>query len=353
MEENIKDLLFGILEKPSPSSQESGAIKVWDEFMGGLGLKREYVDKIGNSGWSLGTGPIKVLISAHIDELGLIVTNIDDKGFITLDKVGGVDVKTLPGSEIMFLNGKKTSGVVCKKPIHAEKKEDRETVDKCENLKVFIGAETKEEVQELGINIGTLAVYGKNIDLEYGPNKIKGPGLDDKIGVLIVSWLAEKLKKESEIETRHKYTFVFLAGTQEEVGLRGLHVASHNINPDISIDIDVTVTQDGELGIEKSRWGDLKLGDGCVINYSPENSRRIARAMKEIAEENNLPIQECAVGWAGGTNTTTIQLNSKDCETQLISIPCLNLHTPLEICDWRDVKSAVELIAETLKSDIL
>lgn len=349
---NDSEFLHSLLTEPTPTSYETPGLRVWDAYMEDLGLKQEYKDKMGNSGWSIGCGCQKVLISAHIDEIGMAVQDISEDGYITLVSLGGIDPKVLPGAQVMFL-GSRVKGVFCKAPIHSEHQSDKlKTVLELKDLKVSVGGDSREEVEALGIEIGTLAVLARNINVDFGENKIHSNALDDKIGVYIISQIAKKLKEESDIELRHKYTFIFLAGTQEEAGLRGLRVAAHNINPDLSIDIDVTPALDGECGVDKNSWGNIKLGQGCVIEYGPDKSRRIAGILKEYAKANKLPFQSC-VSRAGGTNTSAIQMSSSDCETMLVSIPNINMHTQNEICDWRDITSAIEILAGVIKENLI
>lgn len=355
MEKYDSNFLNELLNEPTPVSGEMEGTKIWDSYMESLGLKHDYQDKIGNSGWSIGCGPKKILISAHIDEICMSVIDISDKGYLTMISLGGVDPKVLPGSSVIILGNKNTKikGIVCKAPIHSEyqdKKQDE--VLKLKDLRISVGADSKEDVEKLGISIGSLAVLSRNVDVNFGEKKILGNALDDKIGVYIVSQIARKIKEQSEIELRHDYTFTFLAGTQEEAGLRGLTVAAHNLNPDISIDIDVTPAQDGECGVNKSTWGNIELGRGCVIEYGPDKSRRIADIMKDYAKTREIPFQ-LSVGRAGGTNTDTIQLSSLDCETMLVSIPNINMHTQNEVCDWEDVEAAVNLISGIIIENLL
>ena len=249
------EFLHSLLSEPTPTSYEIGGTRIWDVYMEDLGFKREYQDKIGNSGWSIGSGGQKVLISAHIDEIGLAVQGISDEGYLTLTSLGGIDPKVLPGAQVIFLGKNRVKGIFCKAPIHSEYYDEKmDSVLKLKDLRVSVGADSREEVKKLGIEIGSLAVFSRNIDVNFGENKIHGNGLDDKIGVYIVSQIARKIKELSDIELRHKYTFIFLSGVQEEAGLRGLEVAAKNINPDISIDIDVTPALDGECGVDKSVW---------------------------------------------------------------------------------------------------
>lgn len=347
------EFLHSLLSEPTPTSCEIGGIRLWNTYMEDLGLKREYQDKIGNSGWSIGIGEQKVLISAHMDEIGMAVQEISDDGYLTLISLGGIDQKVLPGAQVTFLEKNKIKGVFCKAPIHTEYDDKKlDTVLKLEDLRVSVGADSSEEVKKLGIDVGSLAVLSRNVDINFGKNKLHGNGLDDKVGVYVVSQIAKRLKEKSDIELRHKYTFVFLAGVQEEAGLRGLEIAARNINPDISIDIDVTPALDGDCGVNKNIWGNINLGKGCVIEYGPDKSRRIAGIMKDYAKSKEFPYQ-LGVSDAGGTNTSAIQLSSIDCETMLVSIPNINMHTQNEICDWRDLTSAIEIISGVLNEDLL
>ena len=347
------EFLHSLLSEPTPTSYEIGGTRIWDVYMEDLGFKREYQDKIGNSGWSIGSGGQKVLISAHIDEIGLAVQGISDEGYLTLTSLGGIDPKVLPGAQVIFLGKNRVKGIFCKAPIHSEYYDKKmDSVLKLKDLRVSVGADSREEVEKLGIEVGSLAVFSRNIDVNFGENKIHGNGLDDKIGVYIVSQIARKIKELSDIELRHKYTFIFLSGVQEEAGLRGLEVAAKNINSDISIDIDVTPALDGECGVDKSIWGDINLGKGCVIEYGPDKSRRIAGIMKDYAKLHEIPYQ-LGVSSAGGTNTSAIQMSSTNCETMLVSIPNINMHTQNEICDWRDITSAIEIISGVLNEDLI
>lgn len=341
-----KDFEFfkNLLEAKSPSSVESEAIKVWDDYMSKLGyMYHTYEDKIGNSGWSIGNGPTKILFSGHLDEIAFAVSGISEDGFITLASMAGPDKKCLPGGRLLILTDENTwiPGIIQKAPIHIEGRE--KTIDKAielENVKLDIGASNKEEVHKLGIFPGSPVVFERNINLEFGENKLYGNALDDKVAVYIISQIAKNLDR-SKTEIFDKYTFIFLAGTQEESGLRGLTVAAHNINPDISIDLDVTFATDG--GLISPKYGDIKLGKGPVLESGQDKSRRILQELLKIAKEKEINIQR---GFArcGGTNTNAIQLNAKDCETMLVSIPNMSMHTPNETCDWRDIEGAIKLI---------
>lgn len=344
-----KQVLKKLIECLSPSGFEGEAISVFNEEMESLGASHYYKDKIGNSGWSIGNGPTKILLSGHVDAISARVQHISDEGILSLVNVGGMDKKALLGSEVLILGNKGVvKGIMGKKPIHIEYylEEEKDKVGKFSELRVDVGAENKEEVEELGITPGCPIVHTRCLDLDFGKNKVRGNELDDKVGVFAVLEIFRRL-----IETgfdSSKYTIIGLAATQEETGLRGATIAAHNINPDVSIDFDVECATDGNLDIDEEAHGKMHLGDGAIIAWGPEKSARLCKALNGIAQKNDIKVQNHTSS-AGGTNTDAIQLMSKDCETTLISIPLRNLHTPVEVADWRDIEGLIKLTTKIIQ----
>lgn len=346
-----REFLKKLLETSSPSGNEECAVKVFDEYCNKFS-HQEFKDKMGNSAFKIGTGRTKVMISAHIDELGMMVQNITDQGMLNIISLGGIDKKVLPGSIVVI--SKKDNpeeyieGVIGKKPIHVEYDDNsKDDVIPIEDLLVDIGAESKEEAMKL-VEIGSYAMFQPNFIEHLGRNRFASKGLDDKIGVFIVAEVLKMLSQKQELFK--DYTFYGVANTQEEVGLRGATVTSKKINPDISIDIDVTFATDEGRGIKPEMHGDIKLGGGPVIMSGPDKSRRLRNRMIEVAKTYGISYQLRA-SYAGGTNTAAIQENSLDCETMLISIPNRNMHTQVEVCDYRDIEGAIELIYRTILNE--
>ena len=334
--------MSALLTAYSPSGLETEALKVWDAFCENLGLKAYYSDKIGNHAYSLGNGETKILLSGHIDEVNARVIYIDNDGNISMTSTGGMCRKSLVASEVVILGDKgPVKGIVGKKPIHLESAKERDQMEDFDSLRIDVGADSKEEVTALGICPGSIVVYRRTVDVNFGANKIMSNSLDDKAAVYITGMIMQELQK-SVAQWGDKYTVIGMAAAQEETGCRGAQIAAHNINPDISIDFDVTFATDGGLGIKKEKQGDVRLGKGGVIMYGPDKSIRIANLLKEVCREREIPFQSVA-GRAGGTNTNQIQLMSANCETMLVSIPNRNMHTPVEVCDWRDIQSIIDM----------
>lgn len=334
-----KAFLKELLETESLSGYESKAGECFLKELGG-GM----IDNFNNVWSEKGTGHYKVLIEAHIDQIGLQVQLITDDGYLHVERIGGIDKKVLPGSKVTVIsrNGKKYPGVIGKKPIHVEESEERQKVTKLENILVDIGATSKEEVKDLGIGVGCLISFDLEPNLEFGPkgNLIVSPGLDDKIGVYIISQVFKQTKNDN-------ITLIAGATSQEETGLRGSGVLAKRIEPDLSISLDVTFC--AVEGIKKEEIGDVVLGKGPVIMHGSDKSPRIAEKLIKIAEEKGIPYQE-AVSEPHGTNTTKIQESAYNCETYLISIPNKNMHTQVEICSWDDVENTIKLLTEFLKT---
>ena len=359
MMDSAKDYLSTIFLRtlmltPSPSGYEEKALSLFEEQVKSYFDGEAVRDKFGNVYFKAGHGGIKVLLSGHIDEVSAVVTNISDDGMIAFAQSGGIDKKDLIASKVLLLddNTNPIQGLVIKLPIHlehAEKKIDK--VTEFDELRIDVGCETKKEVLDLGIHPGTPIVYDRNANLNFGQNRMCGTGLDDKIGVFVAEEIFRDIvnPKHFPRDWENKYTVYCLAATQEEVGCRSVCVAARKINPDISIDFDVTFATDGDLGINKNKYGDVCLGKGPVISYGAEKSLRLNRILKESSSF----VQEVASGRAGGTNTSNIQIFSEDCETTLVSIPNRSMHTRVEVCDWRDVQGAVDMVSHAIMLNML
>lgn len=337
----IKELLFA----PSPSGYESAARNVFLEHLVSLrtdkGLvKYEFTDSIGNCAVSVGSGDVAFMVSGHIDEIALQVQYIDDDGFIHFIKDGGIDPKSIVGKAVTIINDKfpeGIKGVIGKKPIHIEYGgEDKDKAIKMTDMKIDIGAESKEDAMKF-VEVGNPIIISKNIfDLPCG-NRIAGNGLDDKLGVAVT---AEVIKRLAPYNLKNLKVYG-VACTQEEVGGYGAHIAAKRINPAYSIDYDVTFATDDGL-VDKKEWGDIKLGKGGAIAFGPDKNIDMCKQMIRICESRNIPYQTFSVR-AGMTNTLKIKMASDDAKTMLLSIPNRNMHTPVEVCDYRDLDSIVNM----------
>lgn len=315
-------------------------------------------DNIDNIIWVKGSlEPKKVImISAHYDENALQVSNITKDGMLHIVNLGGLDRKTIEGSHVWVqsdnidMKDQKHQlypGVIGKNPIHKETQEDREKVDKYKDILVDIGCTSQEQVKDVGIHVGSLIVFNKEVNCEFGPrkNRIVANDLDDKIGIYCVTEAFNNIDEQFLLKNNIRLYLVWCS--QEEVGLRGATVISKQLNPDISIDVDVTF--DTEIYKGNANDSLVKLGGGVVFDYGPQSRYNLLDELKRIANNYAIDYQE-AVAKPGGNNCHAIQMNSKNCLTAHLGIPNRNMHTQVEMCDWNDVDSCINLITTYINS---
>lgn len=285
----------------------------------------------------------KILIEAHADEIGFQVLHIGETGFLYVRRNGGVDEQCLPGSKVVVQTrtGELIPGVIGKKPIHLMSTDDRKRTIEIHQVWVDTGLEI-DEIKEK-ISIGDPVAFAPSFTY-LGKYKISGKSLDNKIGVFIVAQVLKSIDK-----LKIKDTIGGVATAQEEVGSRGAVTIAYHFNPEIAITIDVDFSTDVP-DCTPSRYGSIKLGAGVIIPYNADVCPQLSCVMQSLAKEKDIPFQISARPHAtGGTNTSRIQLTQSGIRTISLGIPCRYMHTPVEICDLRDVEAAVRLIVEYLK----
>lgn len=357
-----KEFLKELLETVSPSGYEEEAQQVFSEYIKKLNdINPEYYqDGMKNCGFSIGeeinptTGeknPV-IMISGHIDEIGLQVSGFNDKGLLYVSRLGGIDLKCLPGQIVMIKSSNQestVSGVIGKKPIHLEERDERDNTEKLSEILVDIGAKSKEEAKEM-VSIGDPMIIASQTNLYFGKdqNLILSRGLDDKIGVYITAMVLRELSFNKP-DFLERCLIWGVSCTQEEVGLRGAMRAAKNINPDYSIDIDVTFANDEGRSIKDDELrGDIILGEGPVIMHGPDKDKNLNNILKKAAKFRHLGYQETIAG-VGGTNTAIIQEFSGNTITTHLGIPLRNMHTPVEICSDSDIESAIKMLYSALE----
>ena len=330
-----------LLNSHSVSGFEEGASRIYEEYV--KQYSSVFRDSLNNCYAVLNPSSDKqILVEAHIDEIGFQVTYIDDMGFVYVRQNGGIDCATLPGSivEIHTSDNKVVPGVIGKRPIHVQKPDERAKVVELEELWIDTGL-SKENVLEL-ISVGDVVSFRPNSFL-IDDTRIVSKGLDDKIGVFIIAEVIRRLSKE-----KFDIGVCAIATVQEEVGCKGVKVCVENIEPHMAISVDVGFATDVP-NISKKKYGDIALGRGPVINCNTDCNREMVNIVRSVAKGGSIDVQLNANSIStGGTNTASLQVSSKGVKTMLLSIPNRYMHTQVEMCDLRDVKSAIELIVETI-----
>lgn len=279
----------------------------------------------------------KVMLDAHMDEVGVIVTFITGDGMLKFSPVGGIDTKVLLARQIIFDNG--TLGVVGIKPIHLSKGDDKTKIPDADSLYIDIGASSKEEAEKL-INIGDTGVFLSDF-IEFGDSKIKGKALDDRVGCAVLLDMID-----SDLE----YDAYFSFSVQEEIGLRGATTSAYGIDPDYAIVLETTTAADIIDVPEHKKV--CKLGEGAAVSFMDRStlySKELFDTAFKIAGKKGIKIQPKTV-IAGGNNAGAVHKTRAGVKTITVNTPCRYLHSPSCVCDTRDIES-VRNLAEALLSE--
>jgi len=278
----------------------------------------------------------KVMLAAHMDEVGLMITGYGDGGTLKFKPVGGIDDRILIGKRVA-LGNQKIPGVIGCKPIHLQEKEERENNMKYKKLYIDIGAESKEEAEKL-VPRGEYACFSSSY-IELGNTCIKAKALDDRVGCAI---LMEILKE------RHRFDLYTCFTVQEEVGLRGAETAAYSIEPDLAIIIEGTTCSDVPDVEEHSQ--STVLGAGAVITLADRTAyadKALADYIYRTALNEKIKVQFKRTV-TGGNDAGKIQRSKKGVKVASISVPCRYIHSPSSIMSREDLESCVKLLKAVL-----
>ena len=332
-----------LLDTPGPSGFEAAPARVWREEA------RSFADVRGDTtGNSIATvhpeGSPTVMLAGHIDEIGIIVSYIDDDGYVYVQPIGGWDVQVLIGQRIRFIgrNGP-VYGVVGKKPIHLFKTEDREKASKFTDLWVDVGASSKTEAEEQ-VSVGDAGVIDSRA-MDFPNGRLVSRSIDDRIGAFIV---LEALRRYAASPGAARV--VAVATTQEEIAWRsgGALVCATCIDPQMAIVVDVTFATD-HPGMEKKELGEHKLGGGPVFTRGSVISPVVFDLLRLTATEHSIPYTVHAAGRDTSTDADAIHIAREGIPTALVSIPNRYMHSPNEMVSLDDLDRAATLLAEVCR----
>lgn len=274
----------------------------------------------------------KIMIDAHMDEVGIIATSFTSDGFVKFETVGGIDTAVMLCRSVVFQNGVK--GVVGLKPVHLCKGDDKKKLPDTDSLYIDIGAKNEDEAKSL-INLGDTAVFESEFT-KLSKDTIKARAIDDRVGCAI---LINLLKRDAE------YDFYGVFSRMEEVGLRGARTAAFDLDPDAAIVLEATTAADLH-GIDEENTV-CKLGFGPAISFMDRSTlydRRLFDAAINSSVKNQV---KSAV--AGGNNAGAIHLSKGGVPTLAISVPCRYIHSPSCVCSIEDIENAFLLAKEMLE----
>jgi len=329
----MKSLIQKLVETTGPSGFEYEIRDVIREAIGDSADEIR-VDALGSLIAKKGTqkeNGMRVMVSAHIDEIGLMVTHIEEKGFARFTNIGGINPLTCYGGRVVFMDG--TRGVIGMDGL------ERGKMPKLDNLYIDTGATSKEDCP---VNVGDVCGFERPF-LDLGKRMV-AKSMDDRIAAAIAIETLRQLES-----TPHEVHFVF--STQEEVGLRGATTAAYGVDPDVGFAVDVT--RSGDMPRPSTKMA-TALGDGPAIKVRDSSfiaDPRLVDWMVKSAENAGIPYQ-LEVLTAGGTDGRAIQMTRGGVPAGCVSIPCRYIHSPSEMVDSDDVENAVKLLVKLLSEPI-
>jgi putative aminopeptidase FrvX len=344
MRDESYEFLKKLLSTPGPSGNEEVAASVWrteaEKF-----AEEVQGDRMGNSFATLNVGGTpRVMLSGHIDEIGVMVTHIEENGLLRFAGVGGWDPQVLVGQRVLMQtrNGE-IPGVIGKKAIHVMEAEERKKVSQIKDLWIDIGAKDADEAKER-VKVGDVGVLDQGL-LELPNDRIASRSLDNRIGAFVVLEALRLLSEEDALAAE----VVAVASVQEEIGLYGARGAAFGLDPDAAIAVDVTHATDTP-GISKNEHGDHSLGSGPVITRATNLSPLVTDGLIEAAEREGLSYTLEADSRYTSTDADAIQFTRAGVATGLISAPNRYMHSPNEIVALEDLENCARLIAAYVKS---
>ena len=331
-----EELCFALAkENGTPGDETAAASAVQTLFAPYVELK---ADALGNLCGTLGTGDVKILLDAHLARVGLVVTEIDEQGFLHVDKAGGVDPRVLVGSEVIVYGKAPLWGVVCSTPPHLLTEEKKKAGVELSDLAVDIGR-TRDEAQQL-VSVGDRVGYA-DTQLRLLNGRIASAAFDDRCGVAAVLKAVEAVHDKLQ-----NVCLCVQISVQEEVGGGGAGTGAFAFAPDLAIAVDVGFGDDPFCKGSET----IALGKGPSIGLSATLDRALTLELKALAEKEGIPYQHDVMPGRTGTNADHITVSRAGVRTALLSIPLRSMHTGVEVIDVADIDQTAALLAAFILS---
>lgn len=343
MDKKSKQFLFQYLNNSSPTGFESSGQQIWLDYI------KPYIDDkiIDVYGTAVGVinpkAKYKVVIEAHADEISWFVNYITDEGYIYVRRNGGSDHQIAPSMRVNIYTEKGiVKGVFGWPAIHVRDAGKEETPT-LKNIFIDIGAESKKEVEAMGVHVGCVITFVDEL-MEMNKNYLVGRALDNRMGGFMVAEVARRL---SENKKKLPFGLYIVNAVQEEIGLRGAEMISRRIKPDLAICTDVT-HDTGSPMYNKKESGNMKCGLGPVLCYGPAVQNNVLKMILNVAQKKKIPFQRQAVSRSTGTDTDSFAYSAEGVASALISLPLKYMHTTVETVHKEDVENVINLIYEVL-----
>ncbi len=278
----------------------------------------------------------KIMVAAHMDEVGFIVSGFTDDGFVKFKTVGGI-LTTVLVSKKVIMGEKKIPGIISAKAVHLQKRDEREKPVPLNELYIDIGAKSRDEAEKL-LSLGDYGTFAGEFT-EFGDGLVKSKALDDRVGCAVMLELAKR-------EYQNDMYFAFTV--QEEVGLRGVIIAANRVRPELALVLEGTTCSD-VYGV-KPHETVTRLGGGAVMtamDRAAVSDRKYFELIKSVAERENIPLQIKRAS-AGGTDAGSIQTSGGGVKTAVLAAPCRYIHSPVSVMSKKDFDSLGRLAAAVL-----
>lgn len=344
--EKSQKFLKDYLNNPSPTGFESSGQKLWLDYISPY-IDDKLVDPYGSvAGIINPDAPFKVVIEAHADEISWFINYITPEGLMYVTRNGGSDHQIAPSMRVNIHTDKGPVKAVFGWPaIHTRKYAagEKEPQPKLENIFLDCGATSRDEVEALGIHVGSVATFQDGYE-ELANDRIICRALDNRIGGFMIAQVARLLKENKK---KLPYSLYVVNAVQEEVGLRGAEMMARRIHPDLAIVTDVTHDTTTPM-INKNVQGDTSCGKGPVLSYAPAVHNLLLKSLRASADKNKIPYQLLAANRSTGTDTDAFAYASDGIPSALISLPLRYMHTTVEMISKQDVEQTILLMYNAL-----
>ena len=284
-----------------------------------------------------------IMIAAHMDEVGLMIKNIKKKGFLQFTKIGGLDDRVLLAQKVVVHTAKGSlKGVIGSKPVHIQSEEEKKKVIVADKLFIDIGAKDKKDAEKMGVQVGDVVSFDTKF-CRIGDSMVLGKAFDDRVGCTV---LIELMKKLKDVNCN-----VYVVGTiQEEVGLRGATIAAFQLDPDLGIALDASVSGDTP-GIGEGE-APAKMGEGPVLTVADAGlitHPKVMRLLIDSAKQSGIAYQ-LETGIRGATDAARIALSRDGVPCGVVSTPARYIHSPAAIMDIKDIEKTVDLVVSVIQN---
>ena len=339
MDKKSRNFLYNYLNNSSPTGFEHTGQQIWLDYISPY-INSKIIDVYGTAvGVINPNSKYKVVIEAHADEISWFVNYITDDGYIYVCRNGGSDHQIAPSMRVNIYTEKGiVKGVFGWPAIHV-RDASKEEAPTLKNIFIDVGAESKKEVEDLGIHVGCVITFEDEF-AELGKNYFIGRALDNRMGGFMIAEVARRLYEKKK---KLPFGLYVVNSVQEEIGLRGAEMISRRIKPDIAICTDVTHDTQSPM-YNKKQSGNQKCGMGPVLCYGPSVQPNVLKMIIETAKKNKIEFQRQAVSRTTGTDTDSFAYSAEGVASALISLPLKYMHTTVEMVHKGDVEKVIELI---------